>query len=114
MPHRALGMHGVIEFGNRMFTYVLVAVAVGTLVAVWRWTGSSQPARRLAVVLALGIPFQGVIGGITVLTNLNPWIVALHLLLSMGLDRRVGAPRRAGARFGRHARACPVGSPSPG
>jgi cytochrome c oxidase assembly protein subunit 15 len=85
VPHRALGMHGVIEFGNRMFTYVLVAVAIGTLVAVWRWTGSSQPARRLAVVLALGIPFQGVIGGITVLTNLNPWIVALHLLLSMGL-----------------------------
>jgi len=85
VPHRALGMHGVIEFGNRMFTYVLVAVAVGTLVAVWRWTGSSQPARRLAVVLALGIPFQGVIGGITVLTNLNPWVVALHLLLSMGL-----------------------------
>jgi cytochrome c oxidase assembly protein subunit 15 len=36
-------------------------------------------------VLALGIPFQGVIGGLTVLTNLNPWLVALHLLLSMGL-----------------------------
>ena len=85
VPHRELGMHGVIEFGNRMFTYVLVAVAVGTLIAVWRWSGTSTPARRIAVVLALGIPFQGVIGGITVLTNLNPWIVALHLLLSMGL-----------------------------
>ena len=85
VPHRALGMHGVIEFGNRMFTYVLVAVAVGTLIAVWRWAGSSPAARRLAVVLALGIPFQGVIGGITVLTDLNPWIVSLHLLLSMVL-----------------------------
>jgi heme a synthase len=52
---------------------------------VWRWAGSSPSARRLAVVLALGIPFQGVIGGLTVLTNLNPWLVALHLLLSMGL-----------------------------
>ncbi len=85
VPHRELGMHGVIEFGNRMFTYVLVAVAVGTLIAVWRWTGSTTSARRLAVVLALGIPFQGVIGGLTVLTDLNPWLVALHLLLSMGL-----------------------------
>jgi cytochrome c oxidase assembly protein subunit 15 len=85
VPHRALGVHGVIEFGNRMFTYVLVAVAVGTLIAVWRWAGSSHLARRLAVVLALGIPFQGVIGGITVLTDLNPWIVSLHLLLSMAL-----------------------------
>ena len=85
VPHRALGVHGAIEFGNRMFTYVLVAVAVGTLVAVWRWSGTSTTTRRTAVVLALGIPFQGVIGGITVLTDLNPWIVALHLLLSMGL-----------------------------
>jgi cytochrome c oxidase assembly protein subunit 15 len=85
VPHRALGVHGAIEFGNRMFTYVLVAVAVGTLIAVWRWSGSGTTARRLAVVLALGIPFQGVIGGITVLTNLNPWIVSLHLLLSMAL-----------------------------
>jgi cytochrome c oxidase assembly protein subunit 15 len=85
VPHRELGMHGIIEFGNRMFTYVLVAVAVGTLLAVWRWAGSTPSARRLAVVLALGIPFQGVIGGLTVLTNLNPWLVALHLLLSMGL-----------------------------
>ena len=85
VPHRALGVHGVIEFGNRMLTYVLVAVAVGTLIAVWRWSGSGTTARRLAVVLALGIPFQGVIGGITVLTNLNPWIVSLHLLLSMAL-----------------------------
>ena len=85
VPHRALGVHGVIEFGNRMFTYVLVAVAVGTLIAVWQWSGTTTTARRIAVVLALGIPFQGVIGGMTVLTNLNPWLVALHLLLSMGL-----------------------------
>ena len=85
VPHRALGVHGAIEFGNRMFTYVLVAIAVGTLIIVWRWAGSSRAARRLTVVLALGIPFQGVIGGITVLTDLNPWIVSLHLLLSMML-----------------------------
>ncbi len=85
VPHRELGVHGVIEFGNRMLTYVLVAVALGTVIAVWRWSGSSPAARRIAVVLALGIPFQGLIGGITVLTDLNPWIVAMHLLLSMAL-----------------------------
>ena len=39
----------------------------------------------LAAVLAAGIPLQAVIGGITVLTDLNPWIVSLHLLLSMAL-----------------------------
>ena len=85
VPHRELGVHGVIEFGNRMLTYVLVAVALGTLVAVWRWAESGPTTRRLAAVLALGIPLQGVIGGVTVLTDLNPWIVAFHLLLSMAL-----------------------------
>ncbi len=84
VPHGELGLHGVIEFGNRLLTYVLIAVAIGTLVAVWRWTGG-RDLRTLVVVLAAGIPFQAVIGGITVLTNLNPWIVSLHLILSMGL-----------------------------
>jgi cytochrome c oxidase assembly protein subunit 15 len=83
VPHRALGTHGVIEFGNRMLTYVLIAVVVATFVAVWRWAGSTTELRRLALLIALGVPFQGVIGGITVLTDLNPWIVSLHLLLSM-------------------------------
>ena len=39
----------------------------------------------LTLVIGLGIPFQGVIGGITVRTQLNPYVVALHLLLSMAL-----------------------------
>lgn len=85
VPHRALGINGVIEFGNRMLTYVLIAVAIATFLAVWRWSGADRSMRRLVILMGLGIPFQGVIGGITVLTDLNPWIVSLHLLLSMAL-----------------------------
>lgn len=81
--HPALGIHGAIEFGNRMLTYVLVAVAVGTLISVWRWAGSTSAMRRVAAALAAGIPLQGAIGGFTVLTDLNPWLVSLHLGLSM-------------------------------
>lgn len=84
VPHRELGWHGVIEFGNRLLTYVLIAVALATVVAVWRWS-TRRSLRALVVVLAAGIPLQGVIGGITVLTDLNPWVVALHLVLSLGL-----------------------------
>ena len=84
-PHSSLGVHGVIEFGNRLLTYVLIAVAVATFVAIWRWAHTSRSLRLHAGVLAVGVPFQGVIGGITVLTDLNPWVVSLHLLLSMGL-----------------------------
>jgi cytochrome c oxidase assembly protein subunit 15 len=75
----------VIEFGNRMLTYVLIAVAIATFLAVWRWSGADRSMRRLVILMGLGIPLQGVIGGITVLTDLNPWIVSLHLLLSMAL-----------------------------
>jgi cytochrome c oxidase assembly protein subunit 15 len=82
-PHGELGLHGVIEFGNRLLTFVLVAIAVLTFLAAWR-TGRRE-LRRLAFVLALGIPLQAVIGGITVLVDLNPWAVALHLMLSMVL-----------------------------
>lgn len=81
--HRALGIHGTIEFGNRLLTYVLVAVAVGTAIAVWRRAASTTAARVLAGGLVVGIPLQGLIGGLTVLTHLNPWTVSLHLVVSM-------------------------------
>jgi cytochrome c oxidase assembly protein subunit 15 len=86
-PHSALGVHGAIEFGNRMLTFVLVIVAVtcwASALAHRRATGERRPL-VLATVIALGIPAQAVIGGITVLTDLNPWIVAFHLLVSMAM-----------------------------
>jgi cytochrome c oxidase assembly protein subunit 15 len=82
-PHGAYTVHSAIEFGNRMLTYVLVAVAVATFVAAWQ--SGRRDLRRLALVMALGIPAQAVIGGITVLTDLNPWIVSLHLLCSLAI-----------------------------
>lgn len=82
-PHGAYDFHSAIEFGNRLLTYVLVAIAVGTFVAAWQ--SRRRDLRALALVIALGIPAQAVIGGITVLTDLNPWIVSLHLLCSMAI-----------------------------
>lgn len=83
MPHGALGIHGAIEFGNRLMTFVLAAVAIATWLATTRVWPKRAPGRRLAGVLALGIPGQAILGGITVLTDLNPWIVGLHMMLSM-------------------------------
>jgi cytochrome c oxidase assembly protein subunit 15 len=82
-PHGALDIHSAIEFGNRMLTFVLVAVAVATFVAAW--SSARRDVRLLAFLLALGIPAQAVIGGITVLTDLNPWVVSFHLLCSMAM-----------------------------
>lgn len=88
VSHPELGIHGAIEFGNRLFTLVLIIAAALTLVSamLYRENGRPRPDLRwLAGGLALGIPLQGVIGGITVLTQLNPYVVGLHLLLSMVL-----------------------------
>jgi cytochrome c oxidase assembly protein subunit 15 len=41
--------------------------------------------RPLAVLAFLGIPAQAAIGGVTVLTGLNPWTVAVHFLVSVVL-----------------------------
>ncbi len=83
VPHGALGVHGAIEFGNRLVTFLIAAVAIATFVAAWR---VGRPGvTRLALVLAVGVPAQAVLGGITVLVDLNPWVVAGHLLLSMAM-----------------------------
>lgn len=80
-----MGINGVIEFGNRVLGIVLGLIALACFLAALR----EKPRRRSLIVLALaaglGIPGQGVIGGITVLTDLNPWVVGLHFLLSMAL-----------------------------
>ena len=83
VAHGELGIHGVIEFGNRLLTFALVAIAIACFLAA---VGSRhRRAIRLALVVGLGIPLQAVLGGITVLIDLNPWIVAGHFLLSMAI-----------------------------
>jgi len=72
--------HSWIEFGNRLLTFVLVLFALATLIAVFR--AGRKDLRILAAGQFLGIFGQGVLGGITVLTNLNPLSVASHFLLS--------------------------------
>ena len=137
-----MGIHGIIEFGNRLLTIVLLVVALLTFITIFR----THPAksRLLGVTIAffanlvllvvsfvlmvtqgvqwfvialwvvifaataytvstfiyrankalcrstlvpafglgLGIIAQAVLGGVTVLTQLNPWIVGLHFVLS--------------------------------
>lgn len=78
-----LGIHSYIEFGNRTLTFVLLAVAILAVLAVWR-TGR-RDLRILALSLLLFIPFQAIVGMITVKTHLNPWVVGFHFLVSMPL-----------------------------
>jgi len=82
VPHQAEGqLHAWIEFGNRLLTFVLVFASIAVLIAVLR--AGRKDLRGLALGQFLGIFGQGVLGGITVLTDLNPIPVAGHLLLSI-------------------------------
>jgi cytochrome c oxidase assembly protein subunit 15 len=78
-----LGIHGIIEFSNRMLTIVLSIVVVLMFVAVIRMLHTRPDLFGLALTQGLSIPFQAVLGGITVLSGLNPYVVGSHFLVSM-------------------------------
>lgn len=77
-----MGIHGVIEFGNRLLTFVLLAIVVAQLVVLWKSRRQRRDLWWLSVALLAGIPVQAVIGGISVWTQLNPYVVGLHFILS--------------------------------
>ncbi len=81
----AMGAHGVIEFGNRLLTFALVVVALAAIVAVWRLRRRRRDLFALAVVQLASIPAQAVLGGLTVWSGLNPWLVAAHFVFSLAL-----------------------------
>jgi len=82
VPHQAEPQLNVwIEFGNRLLTFVLVIASIAVIIAVLK--SKRKDLRVLAVGQFLGIFGQGILGGITVLTDLNPIPVAGHLLLSI-------------------------------
>jgi heme a synthase len=85
VPHAEVpGIHQAVEFGNRMITFLVVLTAALAVLAVTR-----ARRRREVLVYAWLMPastvLQAVIGGITVLTGLLWWTVAIHLLVSMAM-----------------------------
>lgn len=77
--------HAIIEYSNRLLTgFVGLAAIAAALLGLFR-----KPYRRelelLAILLPLGVLSQGVLGGLTVLTDLNFWLVMAHYVLSMVL-----------------------------
>jgi cytochrome c oxidase assembly protein subunit 15 len=80
-----MGLHGVIEFGNRLLTFALVVVVVVAFLSVVRFRRARPDLFRLTLLQGLSIPFQAVLGGITVLTGLNPHVVGAHFAVSIVL-----------------------------
>jgi len=89
VPHQAQGtLHSWIEFSNRLLTFALVIASIAALIGAVRWSNEradKKQIRLLALGQFVGIFAQGILGGITVLTKLNPIPVAGHFLLSIPL-----------------------------
>ena len=89
VPHQAEEqLHAWIEFGNRLLTFLLLftaLIALALTVKLSKKQVNKKHLRILALLQVLGIFGQGILGGITVLTDLNPIPVAGHYLLSIAL-----------------------------
>ncbi|MES9808515.1 COX15/CtaA family protein [Streptomyces cinereoruber] len=81
----AQGLHGAIEFGNRMLTYVLSAAVGWAIVSVRSVKPRRRGLTRLAWVQFWIVLSNAVLGGITVWMGLNPWTVAGHFLAANAL-----------------------------
>jgi cytochrome c oxidase assembly protein subunit 15 len=106
----ALGIHGVIEFGNRALTSVLVLAVGWAIVAAALQRRWQRTLARLTWAQFWLVVVNAVAGGITVLVGLNPYVVALHFLLAFALlttttlawhrARQSAAATAVGARAG--------------
>jgi cytochrome c oxidase assembly protein subunit 15 len=77
-----------IEFGNRLLNFPLVAIAGLTFIACLMYRENGRRRRDLiwlSAMLPFGVVLQAVLGGIVVLTKLNPALVAAHFLLSAAI-----------------------------
>ncbi len=77
-----MGIHGAIEFGNRLLAVALAILGVCIALMLWRVRKQRPDLFWLNIGLLAIVPVQAVVGGITVWTKLNPWVVAGHFVPS--------------------------------
>jgi len=80
-----MGVHGFIEFGNRVLSALLAVVAIVAFLAILRMRKQRPDLFWLTLIAGLAIPAQAVIGGLSVLSGLNPYVVGLHFVVSIAL-----------------------------
>lgn len=77
--------HAAVEQVNRLFTGVVAASVIAAVLSAIFVRPRVPRARLLALGLVVGVAAQVVIGGIVVLTGLNPWSNMVHFLVSVVL-----------------------------
>ncbi|PWC04486.1 heme A synthase [Agromyces badenianii] len=85
VPTEELSYHSLIEFGNRLMTGVVGIIALIVFLLVLRIRRERRDLFVLSFIVGVGIVAQAIVGGITVWTGLNPFIVGFHYLSSLAL-----------------------------
>ena len=85
VPTDELGVHGIIEFGNRTLTGLLIVVSLLAFLSVVRLRRARPELALLTLLVGIGIILQAVIGGVTVWMHLHPSIVGVHYVISAAL-----------------------------
>lgn len=80
-----LGIHGFIEFANRTVTGLLIVAVGWAIVAARLQRPRDRMLTRLAWSMFWLVIANAIAGGVTVWVDLNPWVVAMHFILAMGL-----------------------------
>ncbi len=81
----ALSYHPLIEFGNRLITVAVSVVSILAFFAALLLVERRRDLTWLSGGLVIGLIAQIVLGGIVVLTKLNPYLVSLHFVLTLGV-----------------------------
>jgi len=76
------GIHGIIEFGNRLMSGVLGLLALWAVIAVWRFRRERRDLWAHAWIILAGVIVQAVVGGVVVLTRLSVSTVGIHYFIS--------------------------------
>ncbi len=78
-------IHPLIEYTNRIVTILLVIVTGVTFVAAWLRSERRRDLIAFAGLLVLGVVADAVLGAFVVYSKLNPWLVSLHMILSLSM-----------------------------
>jgi cytochrome c oxidase assembly protein subunit 15 len=79
------GIHHVIEYGNRMITLLLILVTVATFAAALLREVRRRDLIILSGMLIAGVVADAILGAFVVYSKLNPWLVSMHMLLSLSM-----------------------------
>ena len=83
-PYPPANLNAIIEYSHRTVGAITGVLIIATVVAAWAVFRTRRPAVAwLATASVIAVAVEGALGGVVVVSELKPWLVAVHLGLAM-------------------------------